>query len=275
MIATAPERGGAILRAAERAHLRERTVERAIVWGGRAGLIAVFLIVWQLAAGHLMDAQFISRPTAVVAAWWDLARSGILWANTQVTLLEVVVGFVCGALLGTLAACCFTVTDELYRVVEPYVLVIYSIPLVVLGPLLALWFGIGIMPKIILAAVGTGLLVFMNTVAGIRATDARLASLLSIMGASRFDVYRQLKIRHALPYTFTSLQLAIPIAVFGAVLGEFLGSSSGLGNIIEDEANFLSVDKMMAGIVTLGILVFVLRLLVAPLERWFSSYKSR
>ena len=161
-----------------------------------------------------------------------------------------------------------------YRVFEPYVIIIYSIPMIVLGPLFTLWFGIGLLPKIILAAIGTMLLVFMNTVAGINSTDPRVGSLLSLMGARRRDVYWQLKIPHALPSTFTALKLAIPIAMVGAVLGEFLGSSSGLGHYIEDQANFLRVDKMMAGIVTLGAIVILMGLALSPLERWFSRYKS-
>ncbi|HZU16717.1 MAG TPA: ABC transporter permease [Candidatus Dormibacteraeota bacterium] len=257
----------ALWRATEDAR-RSRRNWAVSVWLGRLCLLAGLLGGWELAADrHLLDPTFTSKPSAIARAWWQLATTGSLWHHTQYTLTEFAVGFALGALLGVLAACLLTLSDLPYRVLEPYLLALYGIPKLALGPLIVLWFGVGLLPKIVLAAMMTFFLVYMNTVVGIRSTSGDMVALLRVMGATRRDLYRRLILPHALPYTLTALRLTIPIAIVGAVLGEFLGATGGLGYLIYEQVTFLAVDKMMAAIATLAAIVLAFRLLLLPLER--------
>ncbi len=227
---------------------------------------------WQAAAGTIVDATYIGRPTSVITAWWALAASGELWANAQYTLFEFALGFAAGAIAGVLAAVALTVIELPYRICEPFLLVLYGIPMIVLGPLLTLWFGVGPLPKIALAALATFLLVVMNTVAGIQTTNPQMVALLRVMGARRIPLNRKLVLPHALPYALTALRLAIPLAMVGTILGEFLGAAHGLGHMIEEQATFLAVNKMMAGVATIAVAVMFFRALLTPLEKWANRF---
>lgn len=262
----AASRADAALRRATDDAQRGRRSWLATVWLGRIALLVAILGIWEFGAGHLFDATFTSKPSAIARAWWQLAQTGSLWSNTQYTLTEFAVGFLLGALLGIVAACILTVSDLPYRVFEPYLLALYGIPKLALGPLLVLWFGVGLAPKIVLAAMMTFFLVYMNTVAGIRSTSGDMVDVMRVMGAGRGQLYRQLILPHAMPFALTALRLTIPIAIVGAILGEFLGASGGLGFLIYEQVQFLAVDKMMAAIATLAAIVLAFRLLLLPLE---------
>jgi NitT/TauT family transport system permease protein len=112
------------------------------------------------------------------------------------------------------------------------------------------------------------LLVLINTVAGTRTVNPETIGIVRVMGASRVALNLKLLLPHALPYASTALRLAVPLAMVGALLGEFLGASKGLGHLIEEQASFLAVDKMMAGVATIGLIVMAFRLLLSPLEKW-------
>jgi NitT/TauT family transport system permease protein len=256
------------VRRAEALHRAERRERALTIWLGRVALLALVLGLWQLAAGRLVDASYVSRPSAVIVAWWELARTGVLWVHLGVTLTEFLIGFVCGGVLAVLAACVLTMVGAVYRIAEPYLIVIYGIPMIVLGPLLALWFGVGLLSKIVLAGLITFLLVLINTVAGTRTVNPETVGIFRVMGASRIALNMKLLLPHALPYASTALRLAVPLAMVGALLGEFLGASKGLGHLIEEQASFLAVDKMMAGVGTIGLVVMAFRLLLSPLEKW-------
>jgi NitT/TauT family transport system permease protein len=245
------------------------------VWMGRVLVLVVVLGGWQLASGRLVDATFLSRPSDIGAAWWHLLQNGSLVHHTSFTLTEFVGGFLIGAVLGIIAACLLTISDLPYRLVEPYLLGLYGIPKLALGPLLVLWFGVGLAPKIVLAAMMTFFLVYMNTVAGIRSTSGEMISVMRVMGAGRLALYRQLILPHAMPFALTALRLTIPIAMIGAVLGEFLGATGGLGYLIYEQANFLAVAPMMAAIATLAGIVLAFRLLLLPLESWVHRYQPK
>jgi NitT/TauT family transport system permease protein len=244
----------------------------ATVWLGRVAFAFLLFGAWQLAAGTIVDATYVGRPTSIVAAWWGLAASGTLWQNAQYTLFEFIVGFAAGALAGICVAVALTLAELPYRIFEPFLLVVYGIPMIVLGPLLTLWFGTGLIPKIALAALATFLLVVMNTVAGIRTTSPQMLALLRLMGAKRVPLNLMLILPHALPYALTALRLAIPLAMVGTILGEFLGATHGLGHMIEEQASFLAVDKMMAGVATIALAVIFFRVLLTPFEKWVYRY---
>jgi NitT/TauT family transport system permease protein len=245
------------------------------VWGGRVGLVLGLLAVWQLASGTLVDEEFISRPSDIAQAWWAMLANGTLASESRYTVAEFLIGYLVGGGLGVLSAGLLTVRDIHYRILEPYFFVLFSIPKLALAPLFGLWFGLGVAPKIVLAALVTYLLVLMNTVAGMRSVNRQTLAMLQMMGATRLQTYRQLIVPHALPFVVTALRLAIPLAMVAVILAEFLGSMAGLGHVIAEQSTFLAVDNMMALVVTLAVFVMVLRLLLWPLERWVNRHQLK
>jgi NitT/TauT family transport system permease protein len=265
-------RAESILRTAEAQARARRRGDLVLIWGGRVLLLVGLLVGWQLAAGTLIDQDFISRPTDVAAAWWAMVENDTLAQGARTTLFEFVSGYVIGGVLGVLAACVLTLKDIRYRVLEPYLFVLFSIPKLALAPLLGLWFGLGIAPKIVLAALVTFLLILMNTVAGIRSVSPQMIASLQIMGAGRLQTYRALIVPHALPFVVTALRLAIPLAMVAVILAEFIGSMDGLGHVIAEQSTFLAVDNMMALVLTLGATVMAFRLVLLPFERWINRH---
>lgn len=265
-------RAETVLRKAQARARNRARADALVVWGGRALLLAGLLVGWQLAAGTLIDQDYISRPTDVALAWWTMVDNGTLVRGARTTLMEFVAGYAAGAVLGVLAACLLTLKDIRYRVLEPYLFVLFSIPKLALAPLLGLWFGLGVAPKIVLAALVTFLLILMNTVAGIRSVNPQMLAALQIMGASRLRTYRTLIVPHALPFVVTALRLAIPLAMVAVILAEFIGSMDGLGHVISEQSTFLAVDNMMALVVTLGAVVMGFRLVLLPFERWINRH---
>jgi len=245
------------------------------IWGGRIALLFGFLAAWQLASGTLIDQEFVSRPTDIAQAWWAMFDNGTLASESRYTLLEFISGYVLGAGLGVLAAGLLTIRDLHYRILEPYLFVLFSIPKLALAPLFGLWFGLGIAPKIVLAALVTFLLVLMNTVAGMRSVNRQTLAMLQMMKASRLQTYRQLIIPHSLPFVVTALRLAIPLAMVAVILAEFLGSMAGLGHVVAEQSTFLAVDNMMALVATLAAFVMAFRLILLPLERWINRHQLK
>jgi len=155
---------------------------KVIIWVGRLVFVAVLLITWQLCAGRLFDITFTSRPLDVVHRLVEWQREGLLWSNTWVTVQEVILGFALGAGSGAVTGFVLASLPTFYRVVDPFIVALYSLPKVALAPLFIVWFGIGIQMKVLLAAVTVFFLVFLNTAVGVREVDRGLIDAVRLMG---------------------------------------------------------------------------------------------
>ena len=149
----------------------DRIVDRSAIAVGRAILIAMILGLWAYASGRWLDAESVSDPMSVVAALADLIVTGRLWPQLWQTVVEVFAGYFAGAIAGAALAFGFAMMPGAERVMRPFLLALYSIPKIALAPLIVMWFGLGITPKIILAGMFVFFIVFMNAVAGIRSVN--------------------------------------------------------------------------------------------------------
>lgn len=277
LVADAPRPLSAAERSIRRAEQQARTGAlywRLSVWAGRLLLLAGILSAWQFAPETVIDPELTGRPTGIFRAWLGMASSAEFWSDVGVTFSEFAVGYLIGAVLGLACACLLTLDKWSYRITEPFIIAVYGIPMVSLGPLLLLWFGPGLSSKIALAAIATFPLVLLNTVVGIRAASQRAIDTLRVIGGSPGAIYFKLILPSAMPFTLTALKIAISAAVVAVVLGEFLGSSAGIGHIIQEQATYLAVDKMLAAIATLSLFVILLRGLLAPVESWVMRHHT-
>jgi NitT/TauT family transport system permease protein len=255
--------------AAEAARDRARRVGIAV---GRALVLAVFLGVWAFASGRWVDAEFLSDPRGVAAAFGSLVTSGRLFPHLGQTLAEVLGGYAIGVLLGIGLTVLVAAVEATHRVLRPFLVAFYSIPKIALAPLIVMWFGLATLPKVILAAAFVFFVVFMNMVAGVYTVSPHQADALRVMGAGRFQLLVKLILPGTVPYLMTGLRLAVPEALIGAVVGEFISANRGLGYLVTSAAAQFNTAGTMAAILALLLIVaamdFALSLAELRLLRW-------
>ena len=189
--------------------------------------------IWELAVRWLQVPQFIlPSPMAIATRVAQDFTSGLIFPHFLQTLVEVLAGFllatVIGVGLGTLVALVRTVE----RVVYPFVLALQTVPKVAVAPLFIIWFGFGIEPKIVTAAVIAFFPILVNVIAGLKATDPRRLLLMRALKAGRWTTFCKVQLPGMLPYLFAGLEVGIIFAVIGAIVGEFIGASLGLGSLV-------------------------------------------
>ena len=246
---------------------RQSLTEHAAVAVGRALLIGSVLILWGYASGRWIDHEAVSDPVSVLQALYHLIETGRLWPDLWQTVSEVVAGYVFGAVAAVLVASVFAVFPSLEQAMRPILVAIYSIPKVALAPLIIMWFGLGIAPKIILAGGFVFFIVFMNVVAGIESVNRNHINIVRVMGAGRFAILRKIVLPTAIPFLFLGLRLAIPEAMIGAVIGEFISASQGLGFLVYSASNELNTAVSMAALVVLVFVVAIGDVLLGLCER--------
>ena len=250
-----------------RADQRARLTEHAAIAVGRALLIVSILALWGYASGHWIDAQSISDPLEVLAALAEMIGSGRIWPEVGQTVTEVVAGYAAGATAGAALAFALATAPGAERVLRPFLLALYSIPKVALAPLVVMWFGLGIAPKIILAGSFVFFVVFMNAVAGIQSVNRHHVDIIRVMGAGRWAVLTKVVMPTMVPFLLLGLRISIPEAMTGAVIGEFISSSQGLGYLVESASNELNMAVALAAIVILVVVVAIGDVLLGMIEQ--------
>ncbi|MFL6118819.1 ABC transporter permease [Actinophytocola sp.] len=243
------------------------------VWLVRAALVAVLLVLWEIAADRWVDITFVSRPSDIVGRLGDWVEDGTLWTNTWITVQEIVYGFLLGAAAGVLAGFVLASLDFLYRVLDPFMMALYAIPKVALAPLFIVWFGIGIHMKVLLAAATVFFLVFLNTAAGVREVDRGLVDAVRLMGGNRWHVVRKVVLPSSMTGVLTGLKVAVPYALIGAVIGELVASNKGLGYLINDAAAQFDTAGVFATLVVLSVIAGVLNIVVNLIGKRVNRWK--
>ncbi|MGI5451885.1 ABC transporter permease [Streptomyces sp. CA-249302] len=251
----------------------EKHGRTVIIWGGRLVFAVVLLVAWQVCAGRVFDLTFTSRPLDVARRLGDWQRDGLLWSNTWVTLKEVVLGFALGAVSGAVTGFVLASLPTFYRMVDPFIVALYSLPKVALAPLFIVWFGIGLQMKVLLAAVTVFFLVFLNTAVGVREVDRGLIDAVRLMGGRRRDVVLKVVLPGSMTGLLTGLKVAVPYSLIGAVIGELVASNRGLGYLISDAAANFDTAGVFATLVVLSVIATVLNLIVSLIDRRANRWK--
>lgn len=250
-----------------RAQRSSRIADRTIVAVGRSMLIVAIIGGWALASGRWLDAETISNPVAVLGALRELIATGRIWPELATTVSEVLAGYLAGAGAGAALALAFAFLPGAERVLRPFLLATYSIPKIALAPLVVMWFGLGLAPKIILAGMFVFFIVFMNAVSGIQSVNGQLVTILQVMGAGRLAIMRKLVLPTMLPFFLLGLRISIPEAMTGAVIGEFISANHGLGYLIYSASNELNMAVSFAALIVLVIVVAIGDFALGLLER--------
>ncbi|HEY2715150.1 MAG TPA: ABC transporter permease [Solirubrobacterales bacterium] len=240
-------------------------------------LLAALVGAWQVAAANgaiaealSLEAFLVPSPAEVGSALWE--NRGLLWENTWVTLREILVGLGFGILAGILLAVPMRFSSLLRDAVFPLAVAAQAIPIVAIGPILLVWFGFGIWPKVILVALACFFPILVTTLDGLRTVEPEAVKMMRTLDASRWAIFRRVEVPTALPSFFSGLKVAAAIAPIVALFAELVGSSSGLMHeIITDNAS-LEIARVFAAVVILmviGLLLFALASLAERLVvRW-------
>lgn len=245
----------------------DRVVDRTAVAVGRAVLIALVLGLWAYGSGRWFDAESVSDPISVTVALADLIATGRLWPQLGQTLAEVFAGYFTGAVAGAVLAFGFAMLPGAERIMRPFLLALYSIPKIALAPLIVMWFGLGIAPKIILAGMFVFFIVFMNVVAGIQSVNRQHVDILKVMGAGRLAMLQKVILPTAFPFLLLGLRISIPEAMTGAVIGEFISASRGLGYLVYSASNEMNTAVSFAALIVLVMVVAFADFGLGMLER--------
>lgn len=231
-------------------------------------LLVVALLLWAWEAGHrVLGASYVAAPLDVALRIAALVASGELWPHLGATLLAAGLGFAIGWLLAFASSVLLSLTPRASSAVEPYVLGAMGIPLFALIPLLILWFGIGILPKVVIVVSMVYFIVFITTYSGLRSIDRKLLDMARVLGATRWQLLAKIS-RHAiLPHLYSGLKIAVPRAISAAIVGEFLVADRGLGYYIEHARQTVDPVGVFAGIVLVIALVLASDLLIRRGQR--------
>ncbi len=231
------------------------------------GLVVLLVLVWEAVVRLLaIDPIVLPAPSRILGALWD-ARA-VAAGHAFTTLSETIVGFSISVVFAIGTALVMDSIGWVRRAVYPILVASQTIPIVAVAPLLIIWFGLGLTPKIVVVVLVTFFPVTVALLDGLAATGRDATSLLQTMGASRYQALVKLRLPGALPSLFTGLRIAVTYAVIGAIFGEQVGAVNGLGIWIILSKNLFRTDLVFGAILVTAVLTLCLWLLVGLVERF-------
>ena len=254
---------------------KEKDPER---WKWRAISVAVvvgFLVIWEsLPRLGLISPIILPPVTDVWAGLVELVVQETFFRHLRVTVVEMLIGFVIGTFVGFAIGVALGVWESVKKSVYPLVVAFQSLPKIVLAPLLITWFGYGIESKIAMAVVIAFFPVLINTLVGLESVPDEARQLMRSLRASRQQIFRKLSLPHAAPFIMAGIKTGLTFAVIGAIVGEFVGSSEGLGYLLHAYSFQLRIDKVFAVIVILSGIGAILYFAIDWLERRLIYWRS-
>lgn len=254
--------------------IRKNKKENVIVWIFRFLILSLAIILWELLAKYeVIDSFISSSPSRIAKTIKNLFVENNLIHHIFITLYETIAGFLIAVILGYIIALLLWWSERLRRILEPYIVVLNSLPKIALGPIIIVWFGSG-SKAIIFMAVLIGIIVAIITMLnGFLATDKNKITLLKTMGATKFQILLKLVIPGSLPTFISMLKISVGMAWIGSIMGEYLVSRAGLGYLIVYGGQVFKLDLVMASTVVLCILATLMYALVALLEKIIVKHK--
>lgn len=228
-------------------------------------IIIIILILWQIMSVIGIIPKFmLPSPLAVVKAF--IKDFPLLMLHTKVTLIEAFLGLGIGIILGFVMAVIMDKYDFAYKAIYPVLVITQTVPTVAIAPLLVLWLGYGILPKVTLIVITSFFPITVGLLDGFKATDKDALNLMKTMGATPFQNFVLLKIPSSMGYFFASLRISVSYSIIGAVVAEWLGGFEGLGVYMTRVRKSYSFDKMFAVIFFISIISLLLMYLVKKIQ---------
>lgn len=250
--------------------------QRGIVWLSRFAIVVVLLIVWQIAIDHSrIAAFFLGSPVVIADKLIDWISTGVIFRHLGITLLETLLSFVIGCGLALVLGLWLALNDTFAAIFDPFIKGLNSMPRLIMAPIFAVWFGLGIWSKVALGVTLVFFVVFFNVFQGIREVSPVLLANARMLGANRGQLIHRVYIPSALSWVFSSLHLSVGLAFVGAVIGEYLGSSAGVGYLILEAEGTFDIETVIAGVVLLTTCALILDYLISIVETSLLKWQTK
>jgi len=211
-------------------------------------------------------AFFFGKPVQVLQVIWEWFTGGKIYPHLGITLLETLLAFVVGSVLGLLVGLWLALSPTASSLAEPYITAMNAMPRVILAPIFAVWFGLGITSKVALGVTLVFFIVFFNVYQGVKEVSPTVLANARMLGASRQQLLRHIYLPSATSWVFSSLHTSVGMAFVGAVVGEYLGSAKGVGYLILQAEGVFDINTVFAGILVLTAFALVLDYIVTKVE---------
>jgi NitT/TauT family transport system permease protein len=239
-------------------------------------LLALLITVWYvLTATEAISPFFFGTPLIVAERIFDWFATGKIFPHLVRTLIETMLAFLIGTGLGLAIGLWLGLSPLAARLLDPYLKAVNAMPRVILAPIFAVWFGLGILSKVLLGVTLVFFIVFFAVYHGVRDVNPVLINNSRMLGASRGQLLRYVYLPSATAWVFSSLHSAVGMAFVGAVVGEYLGSEKGVGYLILQAEGALDIDSVFAGVLVLTVFALILDRIVSLVEARLLAWRPR
>ncbi len=222
-------------------------------------VLVAIVVVWKVMVTLLKTpTHILPPPEDILFKFIELIRNSVLQKNFLATFEEIAIGFSAGAGLGIVIGYILAKVELLERALSPYILIFQTAPKISLAPLFVLWFGLGILSKVVLIALVTLFPVMINMILGVRSTEKNYYHLMRVLGARPWQVMLKLELMNSLPYLMTGLRVGLVLSITAAVIGEMMGSRAGLGFLLILGNEMYDITLLMTVILVISLLSFLL-----------------
>ncbi|WP_150265212.1 ABC transporter permease [Paenibacillus tepidiphilus] len=245
---------------------------RRIVTIGRLAVAVLIVALWEvLTRIGWMDAYYWSSPSRILSTTWTQITAGTLLEDIAYTSSSTILGFVGGTLIGSLLGLSFWWSRKFAGISEPFLILLNAMPKLALAPVLVILLGIGFFSKVALAFAMTVVVAALSAHSGVQSVDKDMEKLMYSLGAKRHQVFTKVVIPWAMPWMISSLRINIALSLAGAIVGEFIASSHGIGRMVIYAGTILDINLVWVGVVVLSVLSMVMYMGVVLLEKWLSK----
>ncbi|MDE6505542.1 MAG: ABC transporter permease [Clostridia bacterium] len=254
------------------AYLKKQRNKKIIVILSRAFLLIAILGIWEICAQcKVIDPFITSSPSRVIKTIGSLYADGTLFYHIGITLMETIAGFLIAVTVGYAIAMALWASDTARKILEPYIVVLNSLPKIALGPLIIIWIGTGYDAIIFMTVLVSIIVCIMNTLSGFCAVDKTKLVLMKSMGANKVTTMRKLIIPASLPALMNTLKVAVGLAWIGSIMGEYIVSKAGLGYLIVYGGQVFKLDLVMTATFILCLLAGGMYGVIALIEKKVSK----
>ena len=237
-------------------------------------MVVTALSTWEFGTRSGAVSSFLfGSPSAVWHVLQTRAISGQLWSDIGVTSMEVILGFLIGAVGGSVLGLLLWYSQFVADLTSPFIAAIGSIPVLAVAPLTIIWFGTEMTSKVVIVAFSCVVVSLTTSYRGARRTDPDLINLMKSFGATRSQIFRKLVVPSAMSWVVSGLKLNIGFALVGAIVGEYISSDAGVGHMILLGSSNFTISLVIAGIAIVMVMVLVFNLLVSALERFLGHWE--
>jgi len=229
-------------------------------------VLLLLLVIWELIVSQAkIEKWILPGPVLIMQSFWQSRE--LIWQHSLQTLTETALGFGVAIGMAVVIATVIDFSEWLRKALYPLLVISQTIPIIAVAPLFIIWFGYGLLPKVIVVALVCFFPVTVNLADGYRMVDRDMVHLMSAIGAGRGQIFRMVRLPAALPFFFSGLRIAGTYSVMGAVIGEWLGASQGLGILMTRSSQSFLTDRVFATIMVITILSLAVSFLIEGLAR--------